>query len=814
MFSCFKKGCRRMACFTGFLLLLLVLLGAYFTYVGFPAPFTERVKVEVSKRGLLLDFDRLRLNVSRGVVAQEVRILDKVGRGQILTCNEVHLDLDWVSGIKDGDWLERLGIREGTLYPGALSILPKNLNRPWLAMSNLSTFITIETNAFRMEPFHAELRGLPIKGKGLLMRTSAQEQISPALSVGGDKRGEREAVQSVVDRIWPVLEGLQWSQDSAMSFDFLIDPGNHSADRVTVEAGGNGARVRGQWFDNWRASLALNGEKLTIEEISAGHSKKRAHVNGAFDLEKKLIELHAYSGLEPACVLALLPWKWAEAVQGKMEIREGGLETECWVGPVPFHQAASAITGWTKIRQATFSGVWIEEGFASWKSEGSDVILERLKLICGTGRAQGEIDGDFRIDTATKEWDCSLTTTLDPHVLIPITPTNLVKLTRRFEFSGKNPKIDLSLKSRGQPKPQLEFKGTFEGEDFSYQSVPGLRTDSGIQYSDKILRLDPFYTERDEGDIYGWLEVDLRQKVSTFDLKSSVHPQALGQIVSTNIGRLVRYLGVEGAGQWAARGRADYGAKTNSNFEVQTRMRDASLWKFNSRDLDLSFSSITTNLQFLIRNSEFYGGSLTGRLDIAQTQLNRDYQAQFYIADVDFDPLLSIPHKREGSPMEGKVNGYARFNGTLQPFQLPGTEGRAKIRISEASLFRLPILGGLSKLLSKIFPGRGFTARQDLTATITLRDEKFYSKNIQISGPTSSIQMDGRYHFGHDLDFDVKGQPLGRGLVADVVQLITLPISKLLEFQLKGTLDQPVWKAKHWPKELSSSQSKEGGASE
>ena len=193
---------------------------------------------------------------------------------------------------------------------------------------------------------------------------------------------------------------------------------------------------------------------------------------------------------------------------------------------------------------------------------------------------------------------------------------------------------------------------------------------------------------------------------------------------------------------------------------------------------------------------------MTGKIDIAQTDPERNYAAWFSLADVGFDQMLSLFREREASLIEGKVTGQSKFTGTLKPFQLPGTTGEGAVRISEGTLFRLPILGGLSVLMSKIFPGLGFSAQRDLTASFQLRDEKIYSDDLEISGTAASIQMDGRYHFGQDLDFDVKAKPLGRGMVADVVQLLTLPISKLLEFNLQGTLDNPVWKAKHWPKEL------------
>jgi len=794
-------------------IVLILLLGLYLSLVGFPEPVTTWVIQEGTARGMSLSFDRLRLDLRRGLVADSVELgFVESSETLAMSCAELHININWNAWQGEEGWLQGLGVRNGTIYPGALSILPEKLDQPWLVMSNLVTFVAFEEEQVRLQPFSAMVHGLPITGAGILHARPSLDASSGGLGENPSvKRAaiaiERPDIQKLLNRLWPVLKDLTWSDDSELHFDFDIHPTNHALDEVKLSAHGAGVSIRGQSFTDWKGIVNLEGANLTIEEISLGHKEERARLTGELDVQSREIKLHGYSGLEPTCLLSLIPYGWAEAVQKQIQVEKGTLETECWVGPVQFRDMATAITGWTKLKQARYRNIWIEDGFASWTLNVPQIELDRFKFICGQGRAQGPMEGCFAYNVMNGEWSGDMVTQLDPHVLLPITPTNLVKLTHAFEFSGKNPRIALALSAAGSPKPQLTFKGNFEAKDFSYQDVQGLSTDSGITYSNRVIRLDPFYAERDEGDLHGWLTLDRNSKCSDFDMKSSMHPQAIAQLIHTNIGRLVQRMGVEGIGRWTANGRADYGAKTNSNFNVHARLHDAKLWRLRSKELDLMFSSLTTNLQFNIAQSEMFGGSFTGKIDIAQTQPTRKYTAQFAVTNAYFGRVLDLISTKENLDLKGRLTGSGRFAGTLRPFELPNTTGSGEVRISEGTLFRLPILGGLSTLLSKVFPGLGYASQRDLTATYELRDEKVYSDDILISGRVASIQMKGRYHVGHNLAFDVKGQPLGRGVVADVVQLITMPISELLEFRLHGTLKDPEWKPKHWPKELMTSES-------
>ena len=804
--------CCRLAKTVKWGLVVLVVAGMYLSLAGFPESCTLRVKEEFHKRGMTINFDRLRLDLLRGVVADEVELaLD--ASSPALNCEEIHVNMNWFQWKSDAPLLDGVGIRGGTLRAGALGILPAPLVRPWLTLSNLNTYVRFEADGFRLSNFRASIQALPIFGSGFIRRDAAAIAVQPAqvqLPATVTDAVDKPSTQAFLDRLWPVIESMEWGEDCKAEFEFLVDADHPSEHDIHINAGGRQVLFRGVPLEDCQADFHLSNSVLRIQEISAGHLNKRARLAGSLHLMDHVVEIHGYSGLEPSCLMSLLPWSWGDAVARSIQIGEGGLEAECWAGPVPVQELGRELTGWVKLKQATYRGMWIEEGFASWEWEKPTLKLNRVKVQCGTGRAQGVLDGDFTMDTAAKSWRSKLVTTVDPHVLLPITPTNLVMLIHRFEFTDTNPNVDLELRMERDPSPRLEFTGSFEAENFSYQGASGLSTKSGIQYSNRAVRLDPFHVQRDEGEVTGWLAVNGPEKMSTFKFASSVHPQAMGQLIHTNTGALFRKLGVEGVGQWTAEGRADYGAKTNSSFMATARLRNARLWHLRSDDLNLTLHRDPTNMQFQIAPSEFFDGSVTGKIDIAQDRSDRAYASYFQVDDVAFSQVLGLLNTNDHSDVEGRIHSGLAFAGTLKPFQLLGTVGQGGVKINKGTILRVPLFGGLSRFLSKLFPGLGFAAQRDLTATYQLKDGTLFSDDLSISGHVVSIHMDGSYRIGNDLRFDVIASPLGRGVVADVVKLITLPFSKLLEFRLEGTLQEPEWRPKYWPKELFSSEDRQG----
>ena len=57
-----------------------------------------------------------------------------------------------------------------------------------------------------------------------------------------------------------------------------------------------------------------------------------------------------------------------------------------------------------------------------------------------------------------------------------------------------------------------------------------------------------------------------------------------------------------------------------------------------------------------------------------------------------------------------------------------------------------------------------------------------------------SVKAAGDYSFDGDLDYRVEVQLLRSGPVAALVRLATLPVTRLLEFHLTGTFEEPRWR--------------------
>ena len=86
---------------------------------------------------------------------------------------------------------------------------------------------------------------------------------------------------------------------------------------------------------------------------------------------------------------------------------------------------------------------------------------------------------------------------------------------------------------------------------------------------------------------------------------------------------------------------------------------------------------------------------------------------------------------------------------------------------------------------------------------IIIKDGKVYSDEILIKGDILSLKGKGDYSFNGELDFDVQVKLLRKHtLIGEVIQLVTLPVSKMFEFHLGGTLESPRWEPVYLPKEM------------
>ena len=156
----------------------------------------------------------------------------------------------------------------------------------------------------------------------------------------------------------------------------------------------------------------------------------------------------------------------------------------------------------------------------------------------------------------------------------------------------------------------------------------------------------------------------------------------------------------------------------------------------------------------------------------------------------------------ENSDKRGKLDAHGKISGRLVPGWREKMEGKLEVKVREGELFRIPVFGGLSKVLSKIWRGIGFASQSDFSASFTIGDGKMSTKKAELKGNVLSAVGRGSIYFDRRLDLNIEAKLLKDGALAKTVQVLTMPITKLLEIKLMGTIDKPAWRPKNLPKEL------------
>jgi len=123
-------------------------------------------------------------------------------------------------------------------------------------------------------------------------------------------------------------------------------------------------------------------------------------------------------------------------------------------------------------------------------------------------------------------------------------------------------------------------------------------------------------------------------------------------------------------------------------------------------------------------------------------------------------------------------------------------------RLAPAAFSSFRCSGGLSEFLGRIVPGLSLIMRQtDARASFVIKNGKIHADDIVIEGEVITLVCEGDYYLNGDLDFAVQVRLLKKNtLVGGILHLALMPVTKMLEFRLTGTVKDPHWRPAYLPK--------------
>jgi len=468
-----------------------------------------------------------------------------------------------------------------------------------------------------------------------------------------------------------------------------------------------------------------------------------------------------------------------------------------------------------ELYNCVVEGIDIDRASCRFRTDGAVSRFEDIVCSVRHGFMVGSLRGNASYDSRTSLLSMHLETNLDPHMLMPVMDCYRVpvlrKIVRRFGFRGGAPHCVIDLRQDCSEGGEFALDGTFSFRHGSYRGVDLLRADGRVMVNDydnsTIVSINPLSVVRHEGTADGQFTLDTGADTVTFSATSTLYPPALAKMINILTNSAETVLHYKGPVRLEARGVAGTKDISKTDFVGSVQARGLGSGRFTTDECAFSVRMIgATNTLSNIRG-RIYDGTFSGQAMLVAphgTRTNTEYAVEANMADVDFEKLAGVLTGDADKEYDGTFHGYLALRGMAGEGNGHTAKGNGHLGIENGHVYMLPVFGGLQEYMTKIIPGLDFVLSQsDAKATFEIADSRVHSEDVRIKGDIISLSGKGDYGFNHQLDYDAQIRLLKSHTIGGrILKPIFYPLSKLFEFRLRGTLDEPNWRLTNFSGDL------------
>ncbi len=777
-------------------------LGGWLRVYGFPRFVRQRAVVALRDAGLDVTFSRLRLQWPAAVVADGAtwRLHPEQPYPRV-SAEALALRLDPLDRLRGGPGVRGIEVRDGRLE---LVAPPRGGARATGSrIDRVFGRARFEPAGLRIESLRADLFGMDLSAEGLVLGVG-RPGAGRAARTGGLVP---EGVLRQAPRLAAGLAQLDFPVRPAVRATFLVDPQAPDATEIDVTGSAAEARYRGLPVRGATLAWSARGARHRLEAALAVPPAGRLALRAALDTAADTVE-GALSAELPLADAWAMPWPegvrrtWTRLrPEGTALVR---VEAET-PGPVPRAGVLAAWDARVRVVRAGLLGAWFERFACGVERRGDRLRFHDIEAVVGRGRAAGPASGEVSVDLAARRYDGRGTAHFDPHEVLAWLPPGQAESIGSAQFPAEPPYVTAAFGGGLDRIETFRLEGVVAATNFLYHGGGVRSLHARLTYRDDTLRLDDVRVERPEGGLAGWAEMDYARERVRFEVDSRMNPHAVARAIGPAPHRFAQQLRFEGPCRIRARGLVDYGAYEATDLEGEVEGRALGVEWFLADEARFRVTMRGRRLRLEDVQGAYHGGAFAGAASFvlaAGGDGHTAYEASGTLANVDFAAAYRDIARQPGGSYRGRLYGEGRVAGRMGEGQGGTVTGEGRIGIRDGELFKIPLFGGLSRLLARLYPGLGFATQGDFSGTFAVADRKVVSEDARLLGGLLSVRARGAYRFDGRMKYAVQVQPMRKGPVAEVLRFLTFPVTKLFEFDLGGTLGDPVWEPRNLPKEL------------
>lgn len=449
------------------------------------------------------------------------------------------------------------------------------------------------------------------------------------------------------------------------------------------------------------------------------------------------------------------------------------------------------------LTRMSIGDIQINRFNSTFLADKEGVCVTNIVVSMGDGTVSGSVSSGYDKGTMAGR----LVTNFDPHRLIGWLRSHQwgysARLIERFSWGDEKPLVDTVFTlSDGE----FTSRSLFSMEDYSYR---GVYNDSShgvfsVTYNSTcaVVNVENIAIGIGSGMIIGSFSYDSNSDLVDFRSFSDVDPKDFFQMLGVFSREEMR--------DWISKGRTSIAS--SGIYDLRDGLRTQLEASVDASGLGAGFV-ITEQCRFglemngsVCRITNVTGRIWDGEFNADATLLfdrEEKTRAKFSISvdDCDFAQVVTAVSGLSSNEMRGKF--AMDISGEFEPGtnSLGSMQAAGRLSVDDGKVFQLPVFGGLTSIMTRVIPGLEFVIGQsDLNAGFTVGGGQIVSDNINIEGRVLSMKARGVTGLDGTLDYSVQLTLMSdHSVLARLLRTVTWPISKLMEFRLKGNRDDPRW---------------------
>ncbi len=845
--TCFRLLRRLML----FATLVLICAVAWLNQVGLP-DFLKRPLVETLRsHGIELTFVRLHLSFLHGLVADNVRIgRTEKGEGPALSLQQVQLRLDYRALLHRQLQIDGLVLRQGKFtWPLSTTNV--------LTLNHVQTDLRFQANdTWSLDDFQADFSGAKLMLSGDIVHASALRnweifrghntnafawrtrwrkfadtvrQIhftgTPQLSlaVNGDARDPRSISIHLMANA-PAAD-TPWGRAHAIQV---------VAKLTALARAPTNADLSWAWWTNiqpyrieWTARLShLESEKLDAQSVRCGGfwrapeltvTNLSAELGGGWldavarlNVATREFAFTNSSCFDPRAIEALLTEKtqnWLAQFSWTQPpaLRAGGsLTLPAWTNRQPDWrgevQPTVRLAGEFAATNGAFRRIAVDSahGYFSY----SNLVWRLHRLIVKHPESQLTLaDAE---DDSTKSYHWHVQGTLAPDVVQPLLASNHVERAFNLLTFTQPVFLDADVWGRLYDEDSIGAAGHLALTNFTIRGESVSNVESAFRYTNRVLEFfQPHLQAGAQRMAADGITVDFNSwRIYFTNGFGNADPRAVARAIGPKAGEVMKPYRFELPCPGRVNGYAPLHGMDDANIWFEAEGAPFAWLKLKTPRIAgkihwLGQTLILTNL-----TAAFYGGNANGfaRFDF-RPKHGADFEFTANVKNANVH-LLATDLSSPTNHLEGELSG--RFVMTSANSEDWRTwNGYGQVNLHDGLIWDVPIFGILSPVLNTFVPGLGSSRATDAAAQFGMTNGVIFSDDVEIRSTMMRMQYAGTVDLRSRVNAHVTAQLLrDTWVVGPLLSTALWPVSKLFEYQITGTLQQPRSEPVYIPKLL------------